>query len=181
MAYILQIIENEIALVNGDPGRIILGGFSQGNAASLWTLLASLGRFSKPLGGYLGLCGWLPFQTKIGQVLDEAHASSKEPALAVSQFILDKLGDSQGENEEGQVSRVRDESYLDIPALHIHHKDDMVIAPDLGGEAHAVLRRVGLNADIKIVGGIVAPDYEGHWIGEPFGFDEIVRFLRGLV
>ncbi|KAJ5084988.1 hypothetical protein N7532_009759 [Penicillium argentinense] len=180
VTYILEIIESEIALVNGDPQKIVLGGFSQGNATSLWTLFSSLGRFSKPLGGYLGLCGWLPFNTQITKVLDEANAANKEASLAVSEFILDKLEASHGEHEH-QVKRVGDKSHLGIPALHIHHEDDMVIAPKLGREAYAILCGVGLNADIRIVGGLIPPGYDGHWIGEPFGFDEILQFLSGLI
>lgn len=64
VAYVHDLLRKEIALVGKDARRVILGGISQGCAASLVALLLWDG---PPLGGVLGMCGWLPFRKRLGR------------------------------------------------------------------------------------------------------------------
>ncbi len=63
MRQINELISAEVdAGVN--PGRIVLGGFSQGGAMSLLTGLTS----ERKLGGIVVLSAWLPLRNKIKDV-----------------------------------------------------------------------------------------------------------------
>jgi predicted esterase len=57
LRFLHSLIEDEIALIGGRAGRVVLGGISQGCAIGLVSLLAWEGR---PLGGFVGMCGFVP-------------------------------------------------------------------------------------------------------------------------
>jgi lysophospholipase-2 len=59
IAMILDAIKSEASLVPTD--HIILGGISQGCA----TAIRALFHGGIPLGGFIGLCSWLPFQEEV--------------------------------------------------------------------------------------------------------------------
>lgn len=66
VAYLHGLIAEEAALVGG-AHKVILGGISQGCAASLVASLLWEGK--EGLGGVVGMCGWLPYISQIkGQV-----------------------------------------------------------------------------------------------------------------
>lgn len=56
IAQIRELIEVEAAIVGYDG--VVLGGISQGCATALLTLLTG----GVELGGFVGMCGWLPFE-----------------------------------------------------------------------------------------------------------------------
>jgi predicted esterase len=56
------------------PEHIVLGGFSQGGALSLYAGL----RYAKPLGGIVSFSGWLPLASEL----------AASPALAASRVLL---------------------------------------------------------------------------------------------
>lgn len=58
-AYISSLIEEEKTKHNIPENRILIGGFSQGGALSLHTVL----RHPKPLAGVIGLSCWLPLRS----------------------------------------------------------------------------------------------------------------------
>lgn len=64
--YLHALLRREIALVPGGAGSVVLGGFSQGCAASLVALLLWDG---EPLAALLGMCGWLPFTASLMEVV----------------------------------------------------------------------------------------------------------------
>lgn len=56
VAFVRRLVEDEINILNGDAGRVVLGGISQGCATAIRAM------FSGPkLGAFVGFCGWLPF------------------------------------------------------------------------------------------------------------------------
>jgi predicted esterase len=59
IAFILSIIRKEASLV--PPERIVLAGISQGCATAIYALLYG----GIQLGGFIGLCGWLPFADQV--------------------------------------------------------------------------------------------------------------------
>lgn len=59
---ILEIIRQEIDMVGG-ADHVILGGISQGCATAIHALFQC-----EPLAGFIGLCSWLPFETKIKEI-----------------------------------------------------------------------------------------------------------------
>lgn len=71
---VVRAVEEEVKLVGGDAGKVFLGGMSQGMAAAVWVLFcyvscSSFKGIKRPLGGYMGFCGWMPFCVEGGGVL----------------------------------------------------------------------------------------------------------------
>jgi lysophospholipase-2 len=56
VAFIHQLIEDEVNGVGGDPQRVVLGGISQGCATTVRAMLSS-----QKLGAFVGFCSWMPF------------------------------------------------------------------------------------------------------------------------
>lgn len=57
--------------------RIVLGGFSQGGAMSLFTGLTG----SYKLGGIVGMSSYLPLDDKLPQYLEKSNLNQKTPIL----------------------------------------------------------------------------------------------------
>lgn len=62
MAYLHEVLREEINLVPGGARNIVFGGLSQGCAAALVSLLLWEG---DKLGAAVGMCGWLPFADRM--------------------------------------------------------------------------------------------------------------------
>lgn len=56
VAFVRRVVEEEISGVDGDAGRVVLGGISQGCATAIRALLSS-----PSLGAFVGFSGWMPF------------------------------------------------------------------------------------------------------------------------
>jgi lysophospholipase II len=56
VAFICQLIEEEVDAVGGDAQRVVLGGISQGCATAVRAMLSS-----RDLGAFVGFCSWMPF------------------------------------------------------------------------------------------------------------------------
>lgn len=69
--YVESLIEDEVR--RGVPlNRIVLGGFSQGHAMTLFTGLTS-GKYAGKLGGLVCVCGYLPMAEQIEQLREESE------------------------------------------------------------------------------------------------------------
>jgi len=80
---VTQLIEREIAM--GIPSnRIVLAGFSQGGAVSLYTGL----RYEKPLAGIIALSTYLPLAKKLST---EASDSNKQTPILMAHGRLDPV------------------------------------------------------------------------------------------
>ena len=55
VAFIRQLIDEEISAVGGDALRVVLGGISQGCATAVRAML-----LSRRLGAFVGFCSWMP-------------------------------------------------------------------------------------------------------------------------
>ena len=64
---IRSIIRSEIETHAIPPGNICLGGLSQGYAMSITILLG----LEFPLGGFVGMSGWLPFRKEVDALVKE--------------------------------------------------------------------------------------------------------------
>ena len=56
VGFVCRLVEQEINVVDGDSGRVVLGGISQGCATAVRAMLSG-----PKLGAFVGLCGWIPF------------------------------------------------------------------------------------------------------------------------
>lgn len=67
--------------------RIVLGGLSQGCAASITTLLAG----DRRLAGYIGMSGWLPFEAELSDISKDIEDISAKNRLASSLQAVNHL------------------------------------------------------------------------------------------
>ncbi|EFR04115.1 hypothetical protein MGYG_07122 [Nannizzia gypsea CBS 118893] len=166
-AYLLDVIRSEVALLGGRSDRLVLAGMSQGMATALWTLLCSPGLIKGRMGGMVGMSGWLPFADEI---LDLNPQSQSQPQ-SLREMISTQCGEHiQATNEE--VKRT-----LSTPVILLHGADDAWVGVELGRQAHAGLVKLGMPAVFKEYTGA---DNDGHWVKEPEGVDDIVRFLMSI-
>lgn len=172
---ILEILETEIAMLNGKVSRIYLGGMSQGMATALWVFLAAMvtGRVQGPLGGLLGFCGWLPFAHQLEDRLDEATIAPGASQIGhlIRELFLDEIADDETFRTEKEV----DASLLSTPVFLSHGADDAWVSVELGQQAFRVSQKMMSRVEWNEHTGA---ENDGHWIKEPEGFDQIVQFLE---
>ena len=61
------------------------------------------------------------------------------------------------------------------PVFLSHGTDDAFVSVDLGREATRILQRTGISVEWHEFTGT---ENDAHWVKEPEGFDQIVRFLE---
>ncbi|KAK3334201.1 Alpha/Beta hydrolase protein [Cercophora scortea] len=142
--------------------RIILGGISQGFATSLAAL------FADGEGGFAGLCGfssWFPLADQCTSAIGQESSQDK---FATMQRMYSDSTDGKEEPSPRQLTRV--------PILLEHCRDDDVVAIDNGICMRETLLGLGF-CDVEWR----EYDTGGHWINEPRGVDDLVRFLQRVM
>ncbi|PTB62301.1 Phospholipase/carboxylesterase [Trichoderma citrinoviride] len=156
VASIRALVKEEELLV---PRKsIFLGGISQGFATAIATF------FADGSGGFAGLCGfcsWLP-------LADKAALNMAKQGLNQRQHMRQLYANSDDEQHE-KPSQLQ---LIPTPILLEHCQDDEVVPIGNGARMRELLSRLGLSVEWH--------DYEdgGHWINEPQGVDDFVRFLQ---
>ena len=191
--FVLGIIKDEAR--RAPLERIILGGVSQGCATAILTLLSS----RLDLGGFIGWCGWLPFQRDIENLSRTCINDKSE----ISRHIQTILQISTNENvipgasskdvetdtkSEGEFAITRKEidtvlssqdagyqSVIKTSVFLAHSKDDETVPFKLGDDLRQIVKRLGF--------GVTWEKYEngGNWIHEEHGVDEMSSFLQRIV
>lgn len=179
VAYILDVLENEIHLLDGKTSHVYLGGMSQGMATALWTLFCATGRVRGQLGGFLGFCGWLPFAHQLEDLLeqpDKVESPSRRPKGTRIQSLVSRLfPDSIGKPEVSQRNESGDTFLLSTPVFLSHGTDDAWVSVQLGRQAARILRQISVEVEWDEFEGA---ENDGHWVKEPEGFDKMVGFLE---
>lgn len=174
------ILAREVQAVSSK--NIILGGISQGCAMALFLLLS----LEFPIGGFVGLSGWLPFRDDIDEI---AHADTtqnieedgpsvsfgtceenvvRDPQTDAVKFVRDILSSDGTDIESSGIGQ----SSLTTPIFLGHGEDDQKIRCVLGEHATLTLRSLGMLVEWKGYSGL------GHWYKIPDEIDDIVEFLR---
>lgn len=83
VAFVRRLVEQEISLVDGDAGKIVLGGISQGCATAIRAMLPS-----PKLGAFVGFCSWMPFPSHVQEI-----CSNRETAVFLSHAKDDRVVD----------------------------------------------------------------------------------------
>ncbi|KAI0141779.1 phospholipase/carboxylesterase [Xylariaceae sp. FL1272] len=189
---IRKLLRQEVEGAGVSPTNIILGGLSMGCAMSLSVLLS----LEYPLGGYFGMCGYLPFQQDIEDAATgkERHASNSDnnmddddddnpfaasdednsgetddPAARARNFERDLLGVVDG-------ATLGDHQTASSTLIFLGHGDADEKKPHHLGEAAArTMRAAGYEVEWKLY-----PDL-GHWYKIPDEIDDIVEFIRNRV
>ncbi|KAI1329958.1 phospholipase/carboxylesterase [Xylariaceae sp. FL0255] len=174
------LLRQEIEVAGVAPSNIILGGLSQGCAMSLSVLLA----LGYTLGGYFGMCGYLPFQQDIEDAIkkergpkgddiddDDPFAASDEdlpedPTMRALNFERDLLC----------INPLDTASEPRLPAsstpIFLGHGDADEKKPHaLGEDAARTMRAAGYDVTWKLYAGL------GHWYKIPDEIDDIVDFI----
>ncbi|KAJ1323187.1 lysophospholipase II [Microdochium nivale] len=173
-ALLEPLVRDEVGKVGAD--NVILGGISNGSAMSM-SLLMTLGY---PLGGYIGLCSYLPYQKDILEAVsdeihddndpfsnDEEEAAEKTPAVKMLEFEQDLLG------VHAPVGTLSDDSTsVATPVFLGHGELDEKKPPAIGRAAAETLRACGFDVIWRL--------YEdlGHCYKVPDEFDDIVDFIE---
>ncbi|OTA95112.1 hypothetical protein M434DRAFT_394004 [Hypoxylon sp. CO27-5] len=166
--------------------NIILGGLSQGCAMSICCLLAC----DLPIGGFIGMSGWLPFQPEtesLASIEDEIfdsnnpfdsvdddpfastdeHAQVKEdPIVNVTKFYRELLC----LDDIGNLSK--DTSSVSTPVFLGHGDADKKVKVSLGEAAYRTLELIGYKVSWKNYKG------QGHWYKIPEEINDIVKFIQ---
>jgi predicted esterase len=161
--------------------NIVLGGLSQGCAMALCVLLS----LEFPLGGFVGMSGWLPFRNDIDEIIgpvttefdngddpspfEEADESENlDPSITGINFARDILSMDQ----LGPLTSISEQTSLATPVLLCHGMDDEKVKCTLGEEATNTLSSLGMDVTWKAYPGL------GHWYKIPDEIDDILGFLR---
>lgn len=186
-AYLHRLLRAEIATVPGGAENVVLGGLSQGCAASLVALLLWEG---EELGAVVGMCGWLPFA---GRLIAEVRGGEDErrdsEELGFDPFRVDEPADDQtedgalGKPEQRAVSWLREQLNLPvshgpssqlpvqrIPIFLGHGERDEKVSIELGRRASECLTKLGA--------GVCWREYDdlGHWYSSEM-LEDLLYFL----
>jgi predicted esterase len=175
--------------------NIIIGGLSQGCAMALICLLS----MTFPVGGFVGMSGWMPFRHDIedltstddgGSEEDDVFGSgdddsgdddsvtskgkdgqrdARDPMAEVLEYVTEML------SIEGPATYSRADSAISTPVFLGHGEADEKIRPSLGEEACRTMKAIGFDVTWKIYEG------QGHWYRVPEEIDDIVEFIRTAV
>ncbi|KIH94166.1 phospholipase/carboxylesterase [Sporothrix brasiliensis 5110] len=182
-AEILAIVEAQ-ADCGVDAGiprqNIVLGGLSQGCAMALICLIA----LERPIGRFVGMSGWLPFQKEI-----EARAGAGAAAVDRSELESVLLGGANtakyGPHRSlaNGIDYVREllqlenvvsdgtHAILSTPVFLGHGTADDKVKISLGEAAQYTMCRLGFDVAWK------AYAEQGHWYKIPDEIDDIVAFV----
>ena len=177
-AYIHGLIQKEIAIVGAR--NVVLGGLSQGCAASLVSLLTWEG---EPFAAQFGMCGWIPFRTHIADIVNPDEVSDKAENGEPDPFARDPEDNLEELSPDAQaVAYLREELDLpskskpsmvsqQIPLFMGHGVEDEKVPFNQGKDTGDLMKRLGIDLTWK--------EYEGlaHWYSSAM-LGHLVEWLR---
>jgi len=155
------IIEQEARTVGRD--NVVIGGLSQGCATSLVALMSLI----QPVGGYIGIAGWLPLVKDVKTAAYQATDGNEQdltPQLRAAHCIQTAL-DLPLSPVHGAIG------FAGTPCMLGHGTADPKVVVQHGEEARDVLTNLGANVTWKPYA-----DF-GHWWKEPDTIDDIAAFF----
>lgn len=190
--YLHGLIRAEALLVGG-ARKVVVGGFSQGAAASL--VAALLWNGSERLGGVVAMSGWLPYLRQMTEMLEVGEdGGSGDQGMPVEEEDLDNFDPFDRAACPGETGRgsggveaalgwLREE--IDMPAdgdhrlqstpfLFCHGLNDRKVEPDRSQDASEFLARMGMKS-------VERKCHTGH-AHEVSGLmlDDVVGFLQSV-
>lgn len=184
---IIELVEEESKKVA--YGNIVIGGLSQGCAMALICLLA----IDFPIGGFVGMSGWLPFRDDIEELLKVTDEGDSENDLFDIEPKNHLTASSSHENEVQDLAAkvlgyTRDllslshtgrpspgKSAVLTPIFLGHGSADEKIVPSLGEYACKALRSIGFQVCWR------SYREQGHWSKVQGEIYDIVEFLKRCI
>lgn len=177
---ILEVIEREIELLDGKTGRLYIGGISQGMATALWVFLCctALDRYQESIGGFLGFCGWLPFANRLESLNMQlySHQSLKRGPTTreIQKLLVELFPNIQGLQIPPSATR-ENQFRISTPIFLSHGTDDIWVPVELGRQAAGIFQNFADHVEWSEYTGA---EEDGHWIKEPEGFDQMIKFIE---
>lgn len=138
-AYIHDLLEKEIALVGAK--NVLLGGLSQGCAASLISLLAWQG---KPPAAAFGMCEWVPFRKLMSDIASPETLSDNGDNGDPDIFEIDPVDEAEELTRAAQaVADLASSSsmlFQQIPLFLGHGVEDEQVPFSQGKDARDLLK-----------------------------------------
>ncbi|RAO72360.1 uncharacterized protein BHQ10_008372 [Talaromyces amestolkiae] len=180
MVDILEVIEKEIELLDGKAGRLYIGGISQGMATALWILLCctALNRHQESIGGFLGFCGWLPFANRLESLdkqLHGHHSLARGLTSGEIQKLLVEMFPNIKDLQSTPPATRENQFRISTPIFLSHGTDDIWVPVELGRQAAGIFKNLANHVEWSEFTGA---EEDGHWIKEPEGFDQIIKFIQ---
>ncbi|KAL9015517.1 MAG: hypothetical protein Q9185_007082 [Variospora sp. 1 TL-2023] len=158
--YIHTLLRGAIEDVGAE--NVVLGGLSQGCAASLIALLTWNG---EPIAAAFGMCGWLPFRMQMEEI---AGSGSLDDGDGAENDLFESDGEAgvqdlptQGTTfllEELELpAKAPSLSFQQTPLFLGHGVEDEKVAVGLGQEAVSCLKHLGASVEWRKYEGL------GHW------------------
>lgn len=172
---IMEILANELKMV--PPQNLIIGGLSQGCAMSLPILLS----LNQPIGGYIGMCGYLTYQSDLETAIADDDIDEENPfydpeetevqdsSVKAQTFQRDLLSLTPLDN------RMKSLTASQTPVFLGHGSEDNKVPIQLGLAAAKVVQNAGYNVVWKRYEG------QGHWYKIPDEIDDIIEFIVSKV
>ncbi|OAA68635.1 Phospholipase/carboxylesterase/thioesterase [Niveomyces insectorum RCEF 264] len=191
-AYLHDLWRREIAAVPGGAASVVVGGLSQGCAASLVALLLWQG---DAFAAVVGMCGWLPFAARLAEhaspaILeldvhqeadghdesfdpferedDNNSAADMDPPTRAIAWLREEIAPANHAHSTAARTRT---ILADIPIFLGHGTEDQKVSIVLGREASSCLHDLGA--------GVCWKEYEAlaHWYSGDL-LQDMVRFIQ---
>ncbi|KAF2853522.1 phospholipase/carboxylesterase family protein-like protein [Plenodomus tracheiphilus IPT5] len=186
--YLHELLRDEIKIVGA--ANVVLIGLSQGCAASIVALLLWQG---EPIGGLVGMCGYLPFRKGMQSCFDEAGCGDDDSLVGSGgdgEDMFERNDDDDDFVEKSKFDKamewLREElqtgvdyagrgsespSMQAIPVFMGHGKDDEKVPIAFGKLAADFLGSIDVDVTWKEYEGL------GHWYSEDM-LQDVVGFLK---
>ncbi|KAJ6593251.1 Alpha/Beta hydrolase protein [Mycena capillaripes] len=174
--FVHGLINQEAQLVGVE--RVIIGGLSQGCAASLHVLL-NFQPDNGALLGFVGMSGWLPFaETFVGDgdddhIFSTALADDVDAGANMLRLQLDAANTARDITSlpPHNLAMNKPPAFVRTPIFLGHGKHDEKVVVKLGEQARDVLQHLGCDVQWR--------EYdEGHWYKVPEQIDDLVVWLK---
>ena len=173
---IITLVQSELKTVSAE--RLICGGLSQGCAMSLAILLS----LDRPIGGYIGMSGYLTYQSDLQDAVQEEEELDENDPFENSEpgFIAHPSVKAQ-EFERDLLDLVRLESPKQehtahgTPVFLGHGEIDKKVPVALGRGAAHVMTAAGYEVRWRTY------KDQGHWYKIPEEIDDIIEFISSVI
>ncbi|KAH7312200.1 putative acyl-protein thioesterase 1,2 [Stachybotrys elegans] len=174
--FIQDLLDREMQLVCGDSTKLCLAGFSQGCAMAIMNLLLWNGA---PLGAVVGLCGFIPINSYLLDILDDAEESDLDDFFETTsheskppvQRAIDELREEVELPQTEVPSRL---SFRSTPVFLGHGVDDDEVELRHSENAALLLKKMGTHVTHSSYPGL------GHGYS-PKMLEDMVLFLTSNI